>query len=123
MIYPTEELDNFYNEEINREKKLRSEFKKKLKGLINITGLFRKLDAETYWWPEDIVELELTDETIPGYRTYQHARIVGDESRRLYMKTPEDDIDGAKTPQKLFNAFQRRAKHMRESYPKLFKTT
>lgn len=33
-----------------------------------------------------------------------------------------DDIDNANTPRKLFNAFRRRAKHMRKSYPELFKS-
>jgi len=37
-------------------------------------------------------------------------------------KKSYDDIDDAESPRKLLNAFRRRAKHMRRSYPELFNT-
>jgi hypothetical protein len=83
-----------YFEEARREKKLCNKYKKLLKGLINVTGVFKHLDDNVYWEPQDIVDIELTDETTGGYRSYQHARIVGDASRRLYIKTPENEIRG-----------------------------
>jgi hypothetical protein len=87
-------LNYVYYEDIRREKKLLREYKRRLRGLINVTGLFRYLGQNDYWYPEDIVDIELTDETRSGYSTYQHARIVGDTYRRLYMKTPDDEIRG-----------------------------
>lgn len=87
-------IDEFYKEEKRREKKLKNNFKAQLRGLINVTGLFKYLDDNTYWKPQDIVEIELTKETTVGYRTYQHAKIKGDESGRLYMKMSDDEIRG-----------------------------
>jgi hypothetical protein len=84
-------LDEVFKDQARRERKLRSEWKKKLKGLINITGLFKHLDGNAYWEPEDIVDIELVDDKLSGYGAYQHARIVGDETRRLYMKTSQDE--------------------------------
>lgn len=92
MKFESPTLDEIFEEQVRAERKLKSLYKKKLKGLINVRGVFRHLGDNTYWEPQDIVDIELTDETTSGYRTYQHARIKGDESRRLYMKTPCDEI-------------------------------
>jgi len=88
------EFQESLKEEIKREKKLFNDYKKKLRGLINVTGLFRHLSDNTYWSPEGIVDIELTDEKTSGYSRYQHARIVGDETKRLYCKTPDDGVRG-----------------------------
>lgn len=94
----SEDLNRYYSdiyeEEIRKEKKLISEYRRKLKGLINIHGLFKFLVENDYWSPMDIVDIELTDEKRSGYSTYQHARIVGDKIKCLYMKTPSDDVRG-----------------------------
>jgi len=89
-----EKLIFSFEQQANDERKLKSRYKKILRGLINISGLYRNLNDNTYWEPEDIVDVELTEETTSGYRSYQHARIVGDTSRRLYMKQPETEIRG-----------------------------
>jgi hypothetical protein len=94
MKFEGPSMSDYFEEEVRREKKLRAKYRKHLKGLINITGLFKHLDTNDSWNPEGIVDIELTDETSSGYRTYQHARIVGDTSRRLYMKIPDDEIRG-----------------------------
>ena len=46
----------------------------------------------SYWQPEGIVEIVLTDEKRGGYSTYQHARIKDDVQKLLYMKTSFDDV-------------------------------
>lgn len=48
---------------------------------------------------------------------YTYACLSGEHAKSY------NDIDYADTPEKLLDAFQKRAKHMRESYPELFKTT
>lgn len=74
------------------ERKMINEFKLKLKGLINVQGLFKYLKEHTYYIPEDIVDIVLTDEKSFGYSTYQHARIVNDKENKLYKKTEVDEI-------------------------------
>ena len=85
-------LDEIYKEEKRAENQTKNAWKKLLRGTINVSGLFKHLDDNTYWWPEDIVDIELTDKYEPGYRKYQHARVVNDKHNRLYMKMPEDEI-------------------------------
>ncbi len=87
-----EDPNNLFEDFYKEEKKIKAEYKKKLKGLINVTGLYKKLDENSYWHPVDIVELELTTNTIPGYKQYQHARIIGDKSRKLYIKINDTEI-------------------------------
>ena len=75
--------------------KVRKEWKSKLKGLINITGLFKSLDNDMEsWMPIDIVEIYNVDEKQSGYSSYQHVRIKDDKDRLLYMKQEEDEIRG-----------------------------
>jgi hypothetical protein len=75
-----------------QDKKLKNSYKRQLKGLINISGLFKFLQDNIDWVPEEIVDIELTNDKSFGYGSYQHARIVGDESRRLYLKNNCDEI-------------------------------
>lgn len=97
-----EETAKNFNEDYRRlmekerkaEKKLKNDFKKKLRGLINVTGLYKWLDENDGWSPLDIVEIKLTDEKSSGYASYQHARIVNDQGKYLYMKTDCDEIRG-----------------------------
>jgi hypothetical protein len=82
-------------DEQRRERKLRSSYKLQLKGLINVTGLFRYLNSDmSYWLPEGIVEIVLTDEKSSGYSTYQHARINGKKDKYLYMRVECDEVKG-----------------------------
>lgn len=87
-------LEDIFKEERRMDKKLKSEYKKKLNGLINVNGVFKHLDDNISWEPEGIVDIELTDDRESGYSNYQHARIVGEDSKRLYMKMPENEIRG-----------------------------
>lgn len=90
-----EDYAKLCKEEAIKEQKLKSEWKQKLKGLINVSGLFRWLDeGNDYWNPIEIVEIELTDEKRSGYSTYQHVRVKNDKVRRLYMKQTESEIRG-----------------------------
>lgn len=83
-----------YNDEMLQEKKLKAEYKFKLKGLINISGLFKSLENDINWTPIGFVEIELTDEKTNGYKAYQHARIINTNDKKLYLKTDCDDIRG-----------------------------
>lgn len=73
------------------QRKLKNEYKAKLRGLINVAGLFKWLDDGHEWSPESIVEIVMTDEKLSGYQTYQHARIIKDTDKLLYMKTSFDE--------------------------------
>ena len=73
------------------ENKLKDEWKRKLKGLINVAGLFRWLDEGHDWAPLNIVEIQLTDEKRSGYSQYQHARIIDDKDKLLYLQTDISD--------------------------------
>lgn len=76
---------------------IKKEFKEKLRGLINITGLWRHLDEGQDWWlPDEIVEVENTGEKLSGYPNYDTGRIVNDEIRALYLKQTEYEIRGIK---------------------------
>lgn len=91
------EYSKIMTEEALRIKNLKDEYKINLKGLINITGLYRTLDDEmSEWTPVGIVEVILTDEKRSGYSNYQHGRIVDDKDKLLYMKQDENDIRGVK---------------------------
>jgi hypothetical protein len=80
------ELDESWKAMIRQENKLKAEYKQKLKGLINIRGLFNWLNEVGGWLPVDIVEIKLTDKKTSGYSTYQHARIINTDDEHLYMK-------------------------------------
>lgn len=77
--------------EMEKQNKIKDDFKEQLKGLINVKRLWEELDDNDGWMPEKIVEIKLTDEKSSGYPSYQHARIINDEDdRRLYMKQRAD---------------------------------
>ena len=42
------------------------------------------------WCPVGVVEIELTDDKTSGYSNYQHCRIKGDDSRKLYLKMSDE---------------------------------
>lgn len=67
------------------QKTLKTKFRKDLKGLINITGLYNYLDELGDWEPIGIVEIQITDEKMDGYEGYQFARVIGKDPN-LYMK-------------------------------------
>lgn len=95
--YLNEMMSDAYKEvereldKVEKEKKL---WKQKLKGLININGLFRYLNEMESWYPYGFVEIYETDEKISGYKSYQHVRIKNDNDRLLFMKQPESEIRG-----------------------------
>lgn len=72
----------------------KKEFKNKLKGLINITGLFRWMDeGHDYWLPLDIVEIKHTGELKSGYGNTLTCRIDNDDYKHnLYLYHEENDI-------------------------------
>jgi hypothetical protein len=96
MLLPAA-FSDFYKEvekelaKIEKEKRI---WKKNLKGLINITGLFRHLEEMESWYPYGFVEVYDTDEKRGGYKSYQHVRIKDDKDNLLYMKQPESEIKG-----------------------------
>ena len=71
--------------ELIKIEKLKCSWKKQLKGLINVAGLFRHLDEMEGWYPYGIVDVYETDETRSGYKSYQHVRIKDDKDRLLYV--------------------------------------
>ena len=77
-----------------QEKKLKREWKNELKGLINVSGLFRHLEDMMFWQPLGIVEIYHTDEKTGGYSSYQHVRIKDDEDKLLYLLQDENEIRG-----------------------------
>ena len=44
------------------------------------------------WQPLSIVEIQLTDEREPGYKSYPHCRIKNEENSKLYMKQDDELI-------------------------------
>lgn len=93
-----EEIQNEYAEAMNQyyEEKRKSEkaWKKKLKGLINVSGLFRDLSEMDSYEIIDIVEIYNVDEKSSGYSNYQHARIKDEKISHLYMKQKATDLRG-----------------------------
>jgi hypothetical protein len=89
VVEKLEDWSKLYHDECLKDRKLKNDFKRQLKGLTNVSGLFKWLNSDMeYWTPVGIVEIQLTDEKTSGYRNYQHARVVSDpEDRHLYMKT------------------------------------
>lgn len=89
------ELQEWYELERKQEIKLKNLWKKNLKGLVNVSGLFKYLDEDNYWQPIGIVEVYETDEKTGGYSSYQHVRVKDDENDKLlYLKQPEFDLRG-----------------------------
>jgi len=68
------------------------EWKKKLKGLINVSGLFRDLSEMDGYEIIDVVEVYNVDEKRSGYSNFQHVRIKDDKDRLLYMKQSCSEI-------------------------------
>lgn len=75
------------------EEKFKSEWKDKLKDLIN-DDVFNWLNEHDSWYPNGIVEIYNVDEKRSGYSTYQHTRIKDDKDKLLYMQTDEDEVEG-----------------------------
>jgi len=88
-----DDLSSIMRKEERQIRKQRNLYKAQLRGLINVAGLYRWLNGDmSFWMPEGIVEIVLTDEKRSGYSTYQHARIKDDKERFLYMKTSFDEV-------------------------------
>lgn len=88
-----DDLSSIMRKEERQIRKQRNLYKAQLRGLINVAGLYRWLNGDmSFWMPEGIVEIVLTDEKRSGYSTYQHARIKDDKERLLYMKTDCDEV-------------------------------
>lgn len=83
-----------YLEIERQDKKLKREWRVKLKGLINVSGLFKHLEGMMFWQPFGIVEIYHTDEKPDGYSSYQHVRIKDDEDKLLYLLQDENEIRG-----------------------------
>ena len=96
------EAQEIFKRQAAKDRKLKNRYRRYLKSLIYVPSLYKYLDQHDGWMPEAIVDIVLTDEKLSGYASYQHARIVDDEDRLLYMKTqiyagedeyPPHDID------------------------------
>lgn len=77
------------------EKDSKRQFRRNLKGLINITGLYRYLDETQEWWlPIDIVEITNTGEKKHGYPDYDTCRILNSDFKYLFLKQRQEEIRG-----------------------------
>lgn len=72
----------------------KKQWKKSLKGLVNVSGLFNYLNEMDDWYPIGFVEVYEVDEKSHGYKSYQHVRIRDDKYRTLYLKQVHTDIRG-----------------------------
>jgi len=90
MSYIKKELGDMELKIKNAEKS----WKRKLRGLINVTGLFRHLDGMDGWLPYGFVEIYEANEKMAGYESHQHFRIKDDNEKLLYIKKSESDIRG-----------------------------
>jgi hypothetical protein len=93
-----EEIQNEYAEAMNQyyKEKSKSEnaWKKKLKGLINVSGLFRDLSEMDNYEIIDIVEVYNVEEKSGGYPDHQHGKIKGEKISHLYMKQNATELRG-----------------------------
>lgn len=91
-----EQWEKDYIEEMIRYDKEKTKkanaWKKKLKGLINVSGLFKDLSEMDGFEIIDIVEIYNVDEKRSGYSNHQHVRIKDDKDRLLYMKNNSSEI-------------------------------
>ena len=71
----------------NAERKIKNYYKKELKGLINVSGLYKYLDEE-YWYPIGIVEVEETDIKIIklGYEEKTCVRVKEEKENLVYSR-------------------------------------
>lgn len=89
------EYDQERRREQKKEKGIKNEFKKQLKGLINITGLFRWMDEGHDWLPLAIVAIKHTGEKKSGYGDKLTCRIDDkDFEHHLYLYTEHEEIRG-----------------------------
>lgn len=92
-------MHEFYQEERRisiEESGIKKEFKERLKGLINISGVWDFMEEDHEWWlPLDIIDIHKTGEVMSGYPNYETCREVNDEGRKLYLKH-SCDIRGVK---------------------------
>lgn len=74
----------------------KKQFKKDLRGLINITGLFRWMDeGHDYWLPLDIVDIMNTGEKKSGYGETLTCRIDNEDFKHnLYLYHKQYEIRG-----------------------------
>ncbi len=87
------EMEAAYAEQQKKDKAVKLDFKKKLKGQINIIGLFKWLsEMHDSWTPISVVEMQLTDEKVTAYPFDQCARIIGTEDDNLYHKCIREGI-------------------------------
>jgi hypothetical protein len=94
-----EKLNKEYHQMLIEEdiklKQLKLEWYKNLKGMCNVSVLFKWLDSNCDGWrPIGIVEIYNTDEKSGGYSSYQHVRIKDDKDNLLYMMQDENEIYG-----------------------------
>jgi hypothetical protein len=87
-------MDDYKNEMVvlaKEEKALKTSYRKQLKGLTNVSGLFRYLNETCSWRPIGFVDIELTKEERSGYPGVQCARIKYNKDTRLYIRTTLDE--------------------------------
>ena len=97
------EHSDFFAEYAQEEKRIaienndtKKEFKQKLKGLINITGLFRWMDeGHDYWLPLGIFDIKNTGEFKHGYGDKLTGRVDNEDYKHhLYLHHKENEIRG-----------------------------
>lgn len=96
-MYNLEELKEIQNDiaEYYKEKrKSENAWKKKLKGLINVSGLFKDLAEMDSYEIIDIVEVYDVEAKSGGYENHQHGKIKDEKFSNLYMKQNANELRG-----------------------------
>lgn len=86
-------MDDYYNEQ----DALKKEYRAKLKGLINVTGLFRHCDEDLdSWTPEGIFAIEKFVNPHPRLENAEYVKIVDNANDKyiIYEKVKETDLRG-----------------------------
>ena len=72
-----ESLSEIFERANNEEEHaIKSEWKEKLRSLIDIDELYMFLKEMEGWTPDGIIDITLTDETQGGYSSYQHSGLM-----------------------------------------------
>lgn len=75
-----------------KDRKLKNRFRKELKGLINISGLFAFLEEHDTWEPIGIVEIYDINKKASGYPDTQCVKVKDEKENLTYLKFKESEI-------------------------------
>jgi hypothetical protein len=80
------------NETSNDERKTKTHFKKELRGLINVSGLYSYLNEDS-WYPIGIVEVEEPTDIIPkiSFKDKNRVRVINEKENLIYARFDLED--------------------------------